>query len=274
MLFRSGIKTIEYWVEADGKETQRQTLYSFDYVRDAGNNSNGGTLTITDWATGKEIKSEFEGEVPTQSQLKREWNGNIVVNSKKNNSSDVIVYVRTEDNAGNVGTDSVKLDIDITRPEIKVSYDNNADNNGNGYFPANRTATVEIRKRTNHFNEEKASEGILITAVDANGTDVDAGEMISAWKTTEGATPDDAIHKATISYHADANYTFAISYRDQAGNVNKKVNTGTSVAPYQFTVDKNAPTGTITSKTAEGRSDSFRRLVGRLRSEDHTSELH
>lgn len=260
----AGIKTIEYWVEADGKETQRQTLYSFDYVRDAGNNSNGGTLTITDWATGKETKSEFEGEVPTQSQLKREWNGNIVVNSKKNNSSDVIVYVRTEDNAGNVGTDSVKLDIDITRPEIKVSYDNNADNNGNGYFPANRTATVEIKKRTNHFNEEKANKGILITAVDANGKAVDAGEMISAWKTTEGTTPDDAIHKATISYYADANYTFAISYRDQAGNVNKKVNTGTSVAPYQFTVDKNAPTGTITSKTAEGRSDSFRRLVGRL----------
>ena len=123
---------------------------------------------------------------------------------------------------------------------------------------------MEIKKRTNHFNEEKANKGILITAVDANGKAVDAGEMISAWKTTEGTTPDDAIHKATISYYADANYTFAISYRDQAGNVNKKVNTGTSVAPYQFTVDKNAPTGTITSKTAEGRSDSFRRLVGRL----------
>ncbi len=260
----AGIKTIEYWVESDGKETQRQILYSFDYVRDSGDNSNGGTLTITDWATGEEVKSKYEGEVPTQSQLKREWNGNIVVNAKKNNNSDVKVYVRTEDNAGNTGTDSVRLDIDITRPEITVSYDNNSDNGGTGYFAKNRTATVEIRERVNHFNKAKASEGIQIKAVDVKGNDVEIDKIISNWETTVGAAPDDTIHKATISYHADANYTFSISYTDEAGNVNQKVNTGSSVAPYRFTVDKNAPTGTITSKTEEGRSDTFSRLASRL----------
>lgn len=261
----SGIKTVEYWVESDGRQTQRKVLYSFDYTRNTGINSQGGQLTITDWSTGKEMKEELEGDVPTQAQLKKEWRGNIVVDAVKNNSSNVMVYVRTEDNAGNVSTvKSEKLDIDITRPEITVSYDNNADNGGNGYFPAERTATIQIKERTNHFKAAKAVKGIKITAVDAKGNTVETGKLVSEFKTTEGASPDEAVHRAAITYRTDANYTFAISYTDEAGNVNKRVDTGSSIAPYKFTVDRTAPTGTISSKTAEGRNDSWSRLVSRL----------
>lgn len=260
----AGIRSVEYWVEADGEETQRKTLYSFDYVRDTGMDSNGGSLTVTDWSTGQEIKTEYEGQVPSQAQLCKEWDGNITVSAVANNSSNVVVHVRTEDNAGNADERAVGLDIDVTRPEITVSYDNNSDNGGNGYFANNRTATIQIRERTNHFNAAKATHGIKITAKDAKGKTVDTGSIISEWKTSEGSKPDDALHAATIAYHRDANYTFEVSYTDEAGNVNQTVDTGDSAAPYAFTVDKAAPRGTITSETAEGRKDSWSSLVRKL----------
>lgn len=260
----AGIRSVEYWVEADGEETQRKTLYSFDYIRDTGMASNGGSLTVTDWSTGQEIKTEYEGQVPSQAQLCKEWNGNITVSAAANNSSNVVVHVRTEDNAGNADEKTVGLDIDVTRPEITVSYDNNSDNGGNGYFANNRTATIRIRERTDHFNAAKATDGIKITAKDAKGKTVDTGSIISEWKTSEGSKPDDALHVATIAYNRDANYTFEVSYTDEAGNVNQTVDTGDSAAPYTFTVDKAAPKGTITSETAEGRKDSWSSLVRKL----------
>lgn len=70
--------------------------------------------------------------------------------------------------------------------------------------------------------------------------------MISNWTTIEGTKPDEAIHSATISYTADANYTFKVGYTDEVCNTNNEVTIGGSVAPYEFTVDKNKPTGTIT----------------------------
>lgn len=259
----AGIKMVEYWVEADGEQTQYCKLYSFDYIRDKEHGDNGGKLTITDWSSGKRVLTEQKGEVPTQKQLLKVWNGNIVVDAKKNNSSKVSVYVRTEDNAGNTETKSTDLDIDITKPKITVSYDNNLDNDGNGYFPKKRTASIEIMERTNHFKAAKANEGIKITAVDAKGQTVDIGKMTGSWTTTEGAFPDEAVHSTEITYDTDANYTFEITYTDEADNKNEKVKTGLSVSPYKFTVDKNAPFGTISSKTAEGRSDSWNKLVNR-----------
>lgn len=123
-------------------------------------------------------------------------------------------------------------------------------------------------KRTNHFDEKAATEGIKITAMDAKGKKVLSEEqvkaMISRWTTTEGTKPDEAVHTATISYTADANYTFDIAYTDMADNANNAVVTGDSVAPYNFTVDKNAPTGTVTAKTAEGRTDKWDSLIGKL----------
>lgn len=217
----SGIKKVEYWVTKDGVETQRDTLYEFDITN------------------------------PTHAQLKSEYSKSITVKSELNNSSDVDVYVGVTDNAGNYVQETVALDIDITAPAISVSYDNNNEykvDNNRGYFAANRVATVVITERTNHFDASAATEGIKITAKDAKNNVVieDCTSIISAWNTVEGATPDEAKHTATISYTADANYTFEISYTDKADNDNSAVVTGDSVTPYIFTVDKKAPTGTVT----------------------------
>ena len=263
----SGIQSITYRVKADGNVTQSGTLYSFEYSRDKVTDNNGGTLTITDMSAKEEIVTK-EGITPTKDELRNEWSGNIVVDAGANNSSNVVVEVTTTDNAGNTNIKEIPLDIDVTNPDISVSYDNNTDNGGNTYFNADRIATVSIKERTNHFDEKAATEGIKIVAKDAKGKKVLSEEqvkaMISSWTTTEGTKPDEAVHTATISYTADANYTFDIAYTDMADNANNAVVTGDSVAPYNFTVDKNAPTGTVTAKTAEGRTDKWDSLIGKL----------
>lgn len=260
----AGIKSIEYWVIKDGQieKTQSKTLYSFDYVRDTaeGNlNINGGSIVETDWATGEKVVRELSG--PTQDVLKKTWNGSVVVDAELNNSCDVVIYVKTVDNAGNEDTKSIPLDIDITSPTIDVTYDNNKDNNGNGYFDADRTATVVITERTAHFDSKKATDGIVITAVNAKDVAVEDAYVISDWKTVEGETPDEAKHTATIHFAKDANYTFEISYTDNSENKNTEVNTGDSIAPYKFTVDTVKPFGTVTAKSKEGRETEWDKLI-------------
>lgn len=216
----SGLKTVEYWVTCDGAETQRETIFAFDLTS------------------------------PTQDQLESEFSYTITVDAASNNSCDVVLYVGVTDNAGNYTEKSVKLDIDITPPAIFLSYDNNESykiENENGYFPQARTATVVITERAGHFNSDLATQGIDITALDVDGNAVmeDCRALISAWNTVRDLNaPDKDTHTATIDYSADANYTFAISYTDLAGNENTEVQTK-AATPYRFTVDQTDPTGSV-----------------------------
>lgn len=197
------------------------------------------------------------GTYPTYDQLRSSWSGNIIVDAEKNNSCKVVVYVRVTDNAGKVNDSSLALDIDVTPPTVEVSYaDENPCNKlvgERGYFPGYRVATVVITEREGHFNAENAVKGIKITAVDSNGQPV---EGIS-YSDTENRIVDNSFfnknavwfqgsgsdkHTATIIYSDDANYTFEVGYTDLAGWSNTDnevaVNTGDSVAPYEFTVDR------------------------------------
>ena len=273
----SGIQKIEYWVESDGSKTQQKTLYNFDYKRETtedGKNTNGGKLTITDWATGEEVITEYDEYVPTRDQLLSSWTGKVTVDSTLNNSSNVILYVKATDNAGNSKTESVSLDIDITAPVIQISYPStDQDNNGNTYFDHTRKATVVITERANHFNSSAATAGIMITAKNAKGEDVENSYTISGWTTENGNTPDEATHTATIDFSADANYTLTLSYTDMAGNSHTEdaenpndavvVKEG-SVAPFRFTVDTTAPTGTVKAVSAEGRETEWKDLLSSL----------
>lgn len=261
----SGIKSIQYWVEKDeNKEspTQEKMLYVFDYVKQEAEieNSQKGTLTVTDWATGEEVITKSEGIVPTYSDLKSNWSGTVTVDAELNDSCNVKLYVKVIDNAGNETVESIDLDIDHTAPTIALSYDNNTDNGGNTYFNAQRRATVVITERTHHFDSEKALEGIKITAKDAKKNVVEEAYTISAWDTVEGETPDEATHTATVFFEKDANYTLDISYTDDAGNENSEVKVGDSTAPFRFTVDTTAPTGTITAESEEGRKVTWEKL--------------
>lgn len=231
----SGIKSVDYWVEKDNQKTQEDNLYTFAV------------------------------ESPAQEDLLEKWTGNITVIAEKNNSCNVVVYVKAVDNAGNVSQEKVSLDIDVTAPEIEIRYNSDKSNPGakEGYYTS-RTATVTITERTHHFDGDAATKGIAITAKDINGNEISGAYSISDWTTVEGATPDAAKHTATIRFAADANYQFAIAYTDKADNANMTPDVTGQKTPYAFTVDTTAPTGTVTAKSAEGREETWSDIVNPL----------
>lgn len=228
----SGIKTVDYWVENNNVRTQEGNLFTFDI------------------------------ENPAHKDLKKVWEGSITVDKALNNGCNIVVYVKTVDNAGNENIEHVGLDIDVTAPVIDIKFDNNKDNNGNAYFDDQRTATVTITERKHHFDAAKATESIKINAVDAKGNPVENAYTISAWTTVDNdQSPDEATHTATIFFEKDANYTWSIAYKDEAGNAkeDEKQAEGTAAA-FDFTVDTTAPTGTVKATSAEGRETEWDKL--------------
>ncbi len=285
----SGIKTIEYWVTNNEEVTQEATtLYSFDYIRTPGENSNGGQLKITDWDSEAQKTTEtvFEGTIhPTQLELKQSWQGSIVVDAEANNSCDVKVFVKTTDNAGNPKTEEIALDIDIEKPKITVSFDNNKDNKGNTYFDDSRTATIKVEERSHHFDKEQFVKNIeeKLEAVNAKDENVEGAYEIlkdsneAIWTTVEDAeNTDKTIHEMKIKFGPekddeldilkDANFKWEISYTDRAANETsaEDVKTGNSAAPWQFTVDTTKPFGTIKAESGEGNTTVWKELREKL----------
>lgn len=258
----SGIKSVKYQIIEGETVTKEETLFSFDYTREDGEdgsdgkNTNGGELKITGWDSETQtntITETYTGNVPTKGQLVNEWSGTVNIDKEANNSSNVKFSVIVEDNAGNISESSINLDIDITAPAIDVSFEDvgyNQTVDGRGYFGgenAGRVATVKFTERTNHFDKVAAEKWITdnIEAVDMSGKAVSGTYTVEWNDTVEGTTPDDAVHTATVTFSGDANYKWTSkdeAFSDKAGNENTAVTTGNSVTPWSFTVDKTAPT--------------------------------
>ena len=231
----SGIKNVHYEVINGNEVTQSEDLYNFN------------------------VKS------PTKSQLETEISKLITVDAERNNSDDVKVVVTATDNAGNKTKDdehTISLVIDKTPPEINVKYNSTANNGAkNGYYTS-RTATVTVTERSSHFDGADATKGIIISAVDAKNNKVSDAYKISGWTTVENDSNnhDKDTHMATIKFEKDANYTFAVSYTDKAGNANDGVDVSGQNNPYKFTVDKTSPTGSLKAKSAEGQETEWSEL--------------
>lgn len=262
-------------VVEDGEEnTAYSGIRKVDYylVKDNGNPSDATALYENPFtpATGTDVDNENH---PTRSDLKRTYEETIQVDAAAYNSDDVKLYIHTVDNAGNENTKYVQLGIDVTRPAINVSYDNNVPLNEK-YFGADRYATVTITERTSGFNAATATgtvaDGITaknLAGEDAAGTwafvsapnsegDVVTGDAI--WTAAQGnSNVDTDTFTAYIHFGGDANYTFQPAYTDAAGNENTDVTYGAgSAATVTFTVDATAPTADITLHSAPWSSGS------------------
>jgi len=123
-----------------------------------------------------------------------------------------------------------KFTIDTTAPVISVVYDNNSASNGN-YYNNKRTATVTI---TEH-NFDTSRIALSMTAQDA-GKSV-AAPAFGSWS-DNGDT-----HTATLSFDADATYTWSLAYTDKAGNKAK------DLAKQEFCIDTTKPVVTIKGVT-------------------------
>ena len=174
------------------------------------------------------------GNTVTQSGKLTSLSGKITVSASKNNSNNVTLIVKASDNAGNESQSVAKLKIDITRPQISVSYDNNSVLN-NKLFKDNRTATIVVRER--NFDPKKVN---VIATADGSNYPVSL-----SWTTNGQANTDSYEHITTITYSDSKDYTFDINCEDEATNKNSGVNYGTSVAPRDFTVDKVSPQVTV-----------------------------
>lgn len=144
--------------------------------------------------------------------------------------SDYTVTYDCFDLAGNK-SNTEKLDeftVDKTKPVIQVSYDNNSALNNN-YYKEARTATITIAEH--NFNPGDVT---VTTTAQLDGAAASA-PGVSGWSGS-GDT-----HVVTVSYSADADYTFTISATDLASNVSDPY------ATESFTVDQTKPTVEITN---------------------------
>ena len=227
----SGIRSVEYWVVKDrteteqGTVTQRETLYTY---------TEGGDI------------------------LQELGDCTFTVDAGKNNSDNVVIYVQVTDRAGNVYPTEKAVKINSTSPTIEIKFGeeeeekpvNVVEENGTerGYYDDARTATVTITDRASTLDLDAVKFDIKDTA----GKDVSDTATISVWgKDVPGKVSCD------VTFSGDANYIWSISYTNRAGlsaladkDQTKSVNAVTyGETPYCFTVDKNAPTGTITANT-------------------------
>ena len=204
----AGLKDVTYTVYRDGIETQAGSLY------------------------------HFSKEEPQLNDLKKSYEDAhaLTILAKDNNSNDVVLKIKAVDNAGNQTVKEEHLSIDITKPRVTLSFDNNRVEN-EFYFKENRTALITVEER--NFSQD--SFKILITDP-AEGKD---GRLLEVERDSfrkVSGSGDSTRWESRIYFNKDGDYQLSITGEDLAGNAMEDLvyAEGTRAA-LDFTVDKTAP---------------------------------
>ena len=184
----------------------------------------------------KEAGSGLEA-VPEQ-ELTYEFSQQFTLEAAANHGNAVPVRVSFTDNAGHTESLEQRYHIDVAAPEITVEYDLKEPVNGR-YFRQPRTATVTIRER--NFDERDVE--FRITSPEG------ALPEISGW--TSSGTGDDTLHRCTIVFEEDGDYTFTAAFQDLAGNRADYERTDV------FTIDRTAPELTVSWDNTDSRHDIY-----------------
>lgn len=215
----SGIREVSYTV-IEGNEKTKKTIKIDNTGAFDGNNEG--------WKITNSNKKDSDNNLVT------EITNTIAVSG---NYNDMVLLVELTDRAGNKSYDYYVFGIDKTAPEITVTYDNNSSDTKSGdgnYFSANRTATIVVKER--NFNTDQVKFTLKNAEGDAPKI-VDKGQT----KTDKNGNGDGNEYTYKIAYKDDGVYSFKVAYTDRATN-KASVDTKDSVAPYKFTLDKTAPT--------------------------------
>ena len=171
------------------------------------------------------------------------FTGEVTINSKDYNSNKITVTLSATDNAGNeMEVVKKEIMIDVSAPEVNISYDNNKIGGYDTYFDAGRTMNIVVTER--NFNEKDFKLAITKNGV----TQIIDGSRLGGWTYVKGteANGDGDVHSAHYSFNDDADYEIEAEFTDKAGNICKKV-IYTGAAVQKFTVDKTKPVINVVS---------------------------
>ena len=170
------------------------------------------------------------------------------------NANTAVKHVKYESSSNNdvvTAKNSTSFTIDKVKPVLKVSLDRNDQVHNKKYFNKTRTATITVTEH-NFDTRDKADFVNNITA-SLNGKTINK-PSVSSFKRQGGSDK----WVATDKFDADGDYTLAFKVTDKAGNVfDVKKNTSgvfSGNAASDFTIDKTAPTISITNALANNRS--------------------
>lgn len=214
----SGIREIEWSVVApydtDNNQSGKVTLNNDKSVVEG---------TETDWT---QVETEINLVTKMQKTIKVD-----------NNSNNIIVTVKMTDRAGNTTTDKIEFSIDKVDPNITIVYGNDEvhDAENTDFFNTTRTATITVTER----NFRASDVVFAITNTDKTIPTVNLKEAATWTTTADSVDPDKTIHVATIKYEVDGDYTFDISYKD---NAERPANT---IETHKFTIDMTDPEVTV-----------------------------
>lgn len=210
----SGIRDIEWFVVApydtDKNQSGKVTL------------NNDKTVTAdsdTDWTQTK-----------TEVNLVTEMRKTIKVSNDSNN---IIVKVKMTDRAGNTSEKQIEFSIDKFDPTIEITYGNDEvnDEQYTDFFSTKRTATITVTER----NFRASDIVFAITNTDKTIPTVNL-KSDATWTTTANTEePNKTTHVAVVEYTVDGDYTFDISYKDNAEN------TANTIDQHKFTIDMTNP---------------------------------
>ena len=226
----TGIRYVKWQVVKDGKVTQ------------SGNYNN-----ITD------------GDTHRANRL-RTLEKSEVVSAEKNNSNHVLIQVTAEDWAGNTSSVFLPLSIDVTKPTVTASYDNN-DAKHEKYFNSQRDMTLTVQER--NFSEDDLTlpmqigkDKVTVTMQDIRdgkyGLTMVSDRVDSEKNTSSDAYTDERANTYIIGFghadNSDEDFNLSANVVDGAGNTSDGITfaKGTN-APTAFTIDKVAPVLTITA---------------------------
>ena len=160
----------------------------------------------------------------------------------QNETNEAKLTITIRDNVGNVITVPIAFAVDNLSPRVSVTYDNN-DVRNNTYFRANRIASIEVTD-------------INFDPLDSSLYEITTAVAHSAW------TSDGSIHRATVAYAQDGDYTFAMHAADRARNMTADGSViYNGAAPNRFTVDKTAPIISVSYDNNSSHNDKYYNAV-------------
>lgn len=167
----------------------------------------------------------------------------VTLNKNTFNTNNIELSATAQDIATNEKSAKAQaVSIDITKPTVVVSYDNNDVRNGK-YFKANRTATITVTER----NFDNSCLSFIVNS---------KGNKLQFTKTSDGSgNHDNRTWRATYSFTSDGDYKIDGTVRDLATNAGTISYTG--AAPQDFTVDKTKPVISISFDNNKAFNQSY-----------------